>query len=65
LANLLDVLPTLEEHHGEVRGDRFIFPEGFVVEVLGLTLANNAIIALQEFGFSSFAETTEGFKASK
>src|ERR1700732_1870265 len=33
LANLLSILPTLEEHHGEIRGDRFSFLKDFVLEV--------------------------------
>ncbi len=64
LANLLSVVPTLEEHHGEIRDDRFLFPEGFVLGVLGLAPANAVIIALREFGFSSFVEMADGFKTT-
>jgi hypothetical protein len=65
LANLLNILPTLEEHHGEIRDDRFLFPDGFVLEVIGLTLVNSVINALREFGFSSFSEIPDGFQACK
>jgi hypothetical protein len=65
LANLLSVLPTLEEHHGEICDDHFSFPKGFVLGVLGLTPAQNVTAALKEFGFSSFVEMADGFKARK
>jgi hypothetical protein len=55
----------LEEHHGEIRDDRFSFPDGLVLEVIGLTLVNSVINALREFGFSSFFEMPEGFQACK
>jgi hypothetical protein len=63
LANLLNVLPTLEEHHGEIRDDRFAFPKGFALKVIGLPPANNVFQALQTFGFSSFVPTEHGFEA--
>jgi hypothetical protein len=64
-ANLLNILPTLEEHHGEIRDDRFSLPKGFVLEVIGLTPADSVINALREFGFSSFVEIADGFQACK
>ena len=65
LGNLLNVLPTLEEHHGEIRDDHFSFPNGFVLGVLGLTPAETVTSALKEFGFSSFIEIADGFTACK
>jgi hypothetical protein len=37
VGNLLNVLPTLQEHHGEIRDDHFSFPKGFALGVHGLT----------------------------
>jgi hypothetical protein len=65
LGGLLNVIPTLETHHGEVKDDQFSFPDGFVLEVIGLALADYVTDALREFSFSSFVETPEGFRARK
>jgi hypothetical protein len=65
VGNLLDILPQLETHHGEVEGNFLVFPTGFVLEVIGLTLVDSVENALLEFGFTSFVETPEGFKARK
>ena len=64
-ANLLNVLPTVEEHHGEIRDHQFSFPKGFVLGVIGLTPASSVLNALREFGFSSFVELADGFQAYK
>jgi hypothetical protein len=64
-ANLLNVLPTLEEHHGEIRDDRFSFPDGFVIEVVGLTPTDSVMTALRGSGFSSFIEIPNGFQARR
>lgn len=64
-ANLLNLVPTLEEHHGEIHDDRFLFPKGFVLEVIGLTPSASMIKALMESGFSSFIEKSDGFQARK
>jgi hypothetical protein len=64
VASLLGSLPTLETHHGQVQDDEFVFPNGFVLEVIGLALADNVTNALREFGFTFFIETPEGFQAS-
>jgi hypothetical protein len=65
LGNLLTVLPTLQEHHGEIRDDHFSFPNGFVLGVLGLTPTEVVTSALKELGFSTFIGLAEGFKACK
>ena len=65
LGNLLTVLPTLEEHHGEIHDDHFSFPGGFVLGVLGLTPTETVTSALKEIGFSRFVGLAEGFNASK
>ena len=65
LGSLLGILPDLETHHGEMREDEFVFPNGFVLEVVGLALADNVTEALRESGFTSFAETYDGFQACK
>ncbi len=65
LGNLLAVLPTLEEHHGEIRDDQFSFPNGFVLEVVGLILTETVTSTLKELGFSAFVGLVEGFSASK
>jgi hypothetical protein len=61
--SLVGILPDLETHHGEIKEDEFSFPTGFVLEVIGLPLADNVTEALREFGFTSFIQTTEGFQA--
>jgi len=38
LESLLDIIPDLETHHGEVKDDELVFPDGFVLEVIGLAL---------------------------
>lgn len=65
LGNLLAVLDTLKEHHGEIRDDHFSFPNGFVLGVLGLTPTETVTSALKELGFSAFVELAEGFGACK
>jgi hypothetical protein len=65
LSNLLTVLPTLEEHHGEIHGDHFSFPSGFVLGVVGLTPTEDVTSALKELGFSGFVGLPDGFNASK
>ena len=65
LGNLLTVLPTLEEHHGEIHDHHFSFPNGFTLRVLGLTPTETATSALKELGFSAFFGLAEGFDASK
>lgn len=57
-ANLLNVLPDLELHHGE-------FSEGFTLEVIGLKLTDSVISTLRELGFSNFSKTPEGFHVCK
>jgi len=64
-ANLLDILPSLQEHHGQIRDDRFSFPEDFILEVIGLSPTVSVTNALREFGFASFFETSGGFQARK
>jgi len=61
----MDIVPTLETHHGEVQGNELVFPNGFVLEVIGLGLADKVTTALREIGFRSFVETPEGFQACK
>ncbi len=65
LGSLVGIVPQLETHHGEVKDDELAFPNGFVLEVIGLALADNVINALRELGFTSFVETPEGFQACK
>jgi hypothetical protein len=65
LGNLLAVLPTLQEHHGEIRDDRFSFPSGFVVAVLGLAPTETVTSALRKLGFSAFLGVAEGFNACR
>ena len=65
LGSLLGIVPQLETHHGEVKEDELVFPNGFVLEIIGLALADDVTNALREFGFASFVETPEGFQACK
>jgi len=65
LCNLISIIPNLETHHGEIKDSEFSLPTGFVLEVIGLPLADNVAEALQEFGFTSFVRTAEGFQACK
>src|SRR5579859_2235937 len=46
LANVINVLPDLELHHGK-------FSDGFTLEVIGLLPSDSVIGALRELGFSS------------
>jgi hypothetical protein len=64
LGNLLTILPTLEEHHGEVNGDHFLFPKGFVLGVFGLASTETNVSVLRGSGFLVFVEIAEGFTAS-
>ena len=64
ITNLLDILPTLAEHHGEIRGAQSSFPNGFVLEVIGLAATDRLIDALRDYGFSSFREMPARFRAS-
>lgn len=63
LANLLDILPSLEESHGESTEDSFVFPEGFILEVIGLNPTGSVTNALREAGFASFFAGRGGFRA--
>ena len=65
LQTLLDLIPTLETHHGELAGDYFAFPDAFILEVIGLAADMNVRDALRALGFMSFVETAEGFQAQK
>jgi hypothetical protein len=46
IGNLLEELPTLGLHHGELDGDEIVFPDGFVLEVIGLALSDKIQSAL-------------------
>lgn len=65
LGSLLDIVPELETHHGEIQADEYCFPSGFILEVVGLGLSDRVMGELRELGFSSFINTTDGFKASR
>jgi hypothetical protein len=65
LESLLDIVPALETHYGEVKDDELVFPNSFVLEVVGLALAENVTHALREVGFTSFVESSYGFQARK
>jgi hypothetical protein len=65
LSSLLGVMPDLEIHHGSVENNELVFPKGFVLSVVGLTISDDVMSALQNFGFTSFIETAEGFEACK
>jgi hypothetical protein len=65
LGSLLGVVPALETHHGEVQDNELVFPTGFVLEVIGLALADDVTDALREIGFTSFIQTTDGLQACK
>jgi hypothetical protein len=55
----------LETHHGSLVGNELIFPEGFVLAVIGLRLEPEVTDALWECDFKSFIETSEGLEACK
>jgi hypothetical protein len=65
LENLLGMVSQIEQHDGMPEGDYLTFPGGFTVEVVGLRLSENARLALTEYGFSDFQETSAGFLAHK
>jgi hypothetical protein len=72
-ANLLDVVPEIEEHYGSWKvglpmpndpDDRYAhLPNGFGLDVVGLDLTNDLKDSLKGFGLLSFARTAVGFKA--
>ena len=61
-ANLLNILPTIEEHHGEIRDGSFCLSAGFVLEVVGLPPSRPVTDSLREYGLASATETSEGFQ---
>jgi hypothetical protein len=65
LSSLLGVMPDLEIHHGSVENNELVFPKGFVLRVVGLTISADVMSALRNFGVTSFIETAEGFEACK
>jgi len=65
LSSLLYIMPELETHHGTLVANEIIFPEGFVLGVIGLRMELKVTNALRELGFRSFIETPEGFEACK
>ena len=65
LGTLIEILPTLEEHHGVVEGNFLMFPNGFILEVVGLFLTEQVRTSLEKFGFASFSKTDQGFHAIK
>jgi hypothetical protein len=62
---LIDILPDVEIHHGKAEGNELVFPSGFVLGVIGVELNKNVTDALSGYGFTSFAETPDGFQATK
>jgi hypothetical protein len=50
LRGLVNIIPVLETHHG-VQDNYLSFPNGFLVEVIGLTLTDNVANALRELAF--------------
>jgi hypothetical protein len=65
LSSLLDIMPQLETHHGELAANELAFPEGFVLGVIGLPMDTEVTTALRKHGFKSFIKTLEGFDACK
>lgn len=65
LDTLLGILPVLEIHYGELRGDCFQFADGFTLDVHGLALEGEGTDGLRQFGFSRFTETPNGFRARR
>lgn len=65
LGTLLNIMPDLETHHGNVEDNELVFPKGFVLGVVGLAISVDVMSALQNLGFTSFVETPEGFEARK
>jgi hypothetical protein len=54
------IIPVIEEHHDEYSVDG---PYD-TLEVIGLTLTEQLILFLKDFGFRNIEETKEGFRAS-
>ena len=62
----LDIMPAVEIHHGHAEGKELVFPNGFVLEVIGVSLSADITKTLREsYGFTSFVEAPDGFEASK
>ncbi len=61
--NLVALLPTLQDHHGELEDDAYCFPKGFVLHAIGIALSEHLVSALEDFGFSTFTSTSGGFEA--
>ena len=56
---LIDELDTIDLHRGVYSAD----PAFTVIEIIGTPLSEGIKIALSEYGFDEFKETTEGFRA--
>ncbi len=62
LNSLIAIMPQMETHHGELVENEFVFPEGFVLGVVGLDITDDITRALREIGFRSIIKTPEGSK---
>lgn len=65
MVSLLEIMDQLEAHHGVVEGNYLHFPQGFVLQIVGLALDDRGETALREYGFEEFKPTREGFEARK
>jgi hypothetical protein len=74
VSNLLSVLPVLEEHYGESDDDymplstdpqrRYLhLPNGFGLNVVGLSLTEDLRPSLEDFGLNCVIPTAFGFQA--
>lgn len=62
---LLDVISDVESHYGSVKNKELTFPDGFVLKVIGVSLAKEVTESLRSYGFTSFSKTPDGFQAKR
>lgn len=60
-ANLIEVMPTIDEHHGPLSAD----PPYMQIEVFGTVLTSRIRVAFAEYGFDEFRETRDCFVATR
>jgi hypothetical protein len=61
LETCLDILATVDLHHGEYSSN----PPYSELEVIGLPLTDKAKSAIKDLGFGRFETTAEGFRATR
>lgn len=64
LETFLNIVPSIQTHYGQERDNQLVLPSNFTIQIIGLVLKDEIVKFLKDYGFTSFAETTDGFEAS-